>query len=819
MADAKAPIDVVGTGSFIPDHWSETYATADIVEYDGEADGEDRPRVPAATAEERTGESVTRPLLRPSAISPTAITLQDRLIDPTVARAYARRGDDPERGEFESGHRQPVVNSPRSAKTGVSLNQISSPLTVSRQTVLTPQILVGNRWMFGRLNQKPATTDFQFLPDGRIAGYQHYNEQSWLLDGQDLKIFNGQGEQTWLFKLVAGGASIALEGEYQNDPNYLHKHILVSAEEFHQEKTAAASGAPTTKVKKPSDIRLVIWDLDDTFWTGTLSEGGIDPIPGNAELIEALVFRGIMNSVCSKNDHESARAKLIELGVWDYLIFPKIAFTSKGAMVKDIIAQSQLRPASVLFIDDNESNLAEARHFSPGLNVARPRDVPALLDHPRLAGKPDPKRSRLANYKILEAKAADLTSGGEGRTTFLWNSDIKVSFHYDILEQFDRIHDLVNRTNQLNFTKNRWPEDPAEAREAYRRELTANFHSQSGYIRVSDKYGNYGICGFYLLNHDVARHFLFSCRCLHMGVEQFVWRWLHQPKMASSDDNLRSLDLPADWIKLAGTADGENDLPTKQADRSICVRGACDLELTAHYLHGYGRMSYEFPFPFEGWGMYQPICLPAQGEEAETADNKALLEKLPGVSAKRFESRLLRGQADCYILSFAQDTTAQYYQSRSTGLIIPLSLDHFKTRDLTTVGYEELAEKNMTRSATAEQWEFLRSDLIFLGPVEMTPYARHLLRVFSMIRGKTVAVVMLNDKVGRDTWHLERFGMINRAVREQVEQLNATGDNAIHLIEVDDLIRGEDDLAEDRGGPHYAREVYRQIADRVAAVL
>ena len=36
MADARAPIDVVGTGSFIPDLWSETYATADIVEYDGE---------------------------------------------------------------------------------------------------------------------------------------------------------------------------------------------------------------------------------------------------------------------------------------------------------------------------------------------------------------------------------------------------------------------------------------------------------------------------------------------------------------------------------------------------------------------------------------------------------------------------------------------------------------------------------------------------------------------------------------------------------------------------------------------------------------
>ncbi|APT57728.1 nicotinate phosphoribosyltransferase [Roseomonas gilardii] len=35
MAEAKAPLDVVGTGSFIPDRWSETYATADIVAYDG----------------------------------------------------------------------------------------------------------------------------------------------------------------------------------------------------------------------------------------------------------------------------------------------------------------------------------------------------------------------------------------------------------------------------------------------------------------------------------------------------------------------------------------------------------------------------------------------------------------------------------------------------------------------------------------------------------------------------------------------------------------------------------------------------------------
>jgi len=36
MAEAQAPIDVVGTGSYLPERWTETYATADIVEYDGE---------------------------------------------------------------------------------------------------------------------------------------------------------------------------------------------------------------------------------------------------------------------------------------------------------------------------------------------------------------------------------------------------------------------------------------------------------------------------------------------------------------------------------------------------------------------------------------------------------------------------------------------------------------------------------------------------------------------------------------------------------------------------------------------------------------
>ena len=35
FAAAKVPVDIIGTGSYIPENWEETYATADIINYDG----------------------------------------------------------------------------------------------------------------------------------------------------------------------------------------------------------------------------------------------------------------------------------------------------------------------------------------------------------------------------------------------------------------------------------------------------------------------------------------------------------------------------------------------------------------------------------------------------------------------------------------------------------------------------------------------------------------------------------------------------------------------------------------------------------------
>lgn len=47
-----------------------------------------------------------------------------------------------------------------------------------------------------------------------------------------------------------------------------------------------------------SKIILVNWDLDDTFWKGTLSEGPIEAASVNIQLVKNLTDRGIVNTIC-----------------------------------------------------------------------------------------------------------------------------------------------------------------------------------------------------------------------------------------------------------------------------------------------------------------------------------------------------------------------------------------------------------------------------------------------------------------------------------------------------------------------------------------
>ena len=339
------------------------------------------------------------------------------------------------------------------------------------------------------------------------------------------------------------------------------------------------------------DIKVVIWDLDETFWNGTLSEGGITPVQAHIDMVRELVDRGIMCSICSKNDFETARARLVELGIWDRFVFPHIDWSPKGQAVQSILTRMQLRDENALFLDDNHMNLQEVKFFSPGMACVdaagstdgAQADLTGLLDLPQLKGKADKGHSRLQQYRVLETKESDQKEGNLSNEDFLRQSGIKVRVITDFDDQMDRVHELINRTNQLNFTKQRvnTPEEKAELARILR---VPGVHA--GLVQVQDRYGDYGIVGFFCVhkrfNGTNVHHFAFSCRTLNMGIEQWVWQHLDRPEFKVVGPVSSSLDDPAkvDWIALVDDFDAEQ---SSISDRRLCLVGGCDLQQVSFY--------------------------------------------------------------------------------------------------------------------------------------------------------------------------------------------------------------------------------------------
>lgn len=297
---------------------------------------------------------------------------------------------------------------------------------------------------------------------------------------------------------------------------------------FHQLAEAIrAHFAPpfATEAFKP---KLIIWDLDDTLWEGTLADGD-EPVlhQHRVDYLRAFNGHGIVSAICSKNDFATARAKLEAFGLWDAFVFPRIAFVPKGAVIRQMIADMQLRPVNVLFIDDNPHNLHEVADAVPGIHVmdATSPECDALLaqileDHRHI------QKSRVEDYRLLETKVTEREDNALSDEDFLLQSEIHATHVYrmDNLEFADRIEELINRSNQLNYTQSR-----AEPGSIRQRILDID-HWLVLSVFVWDKYGYYGLVGVAVFNvrTNFLEHFAFSCRIMHMGVEDFLIRTIER---------------------------------------------------------------------------------------------------------------------------------------------------------------------------------------------------------------------------------------------------------------------------------------------------
>lgn len=436
------------------------------------------------------------------------------------------------------------------------------------------------------------------------------------------------------------------------------------------------------------NIRLIIWDLDETFWKGTVTEGGHRYDRSTHDAVIELARRGIMSSICSKNDFDSIRAILVESGIWEYFIFPSINWEPKGQRIKKLVEDVQLRPETVLFIDDNHLNLKEALHHVPSLQVAGPEAIPGLLDNPLLKGKDDSGLSRLKQYKLLETRKADLAEytqeSNEGHILFLRESGIKVRFDYNVETNLDRAIELINRTNQLNFTKRRLPENEAAARETFLEQI-ARYDTQVGLVHVSDKYGDYGYCGLFQIisrrGETRLVHFCFSCRILNMGVEAWVYQRLGKPMLRIVGEVLSNplTDPEVDWIThvVAGPGESEGAGPTEYKLSSVAARGGCTIWPLVNYfqMHAPTVVS-EYNIVRNGnrIALDHSICL-RQAVEGVSDEAVASIGAL-GYTKDDFKTNFLDhdGERPIWIFSSWWELHGgPIYRHKGTGMMVPFS--------------------------------------------------------------------------------------------------------------------------------------------------
>lgn len=282
---------------------------------------------------------------------------------------------------------------------------------------------------------------------------------------------------------------------------------------------AATDIAPAVSAKA---AKLVIFDLDNTLWDGILLEGEVAPRREVAELFRTLDERGILISVASKNARLDAMAKLAALGLDHFLLHPQIGWLPKSQGVAEIVRALNIGIDSAIFVDDNPFERSEVAEAHPAVEVLPDSAIPTLADHPRLQGSVTPEsRARRAMYQqAIEREQAEQSFGSD-YLAFLRTCGIHVTIREDQPRDFDRIAELVQRTNQLNFSGRKYGREEIEA-------ILRDPARSRQVIIASDRFGSYGTVGFCLSSLDdgplgtelVIEDFMLSCRVQGKFIEQ-----------------------------------------------------------------------------------------------------------------------------------------------------------------------------------------------------------------------------------------------------------------------------------------------------------
>ena len=482
----------------------------------------------------------------------------------------------------------------------------------------------------------------------------------------------------------------------------------------------------------------------------------------------------------------------------------------------------KLRPENVLFLDDEPSNLQRALAIDESLMCGSIGELQGILLQEVESLPADADLSRLKRYRELQNKS-ESKKRFSSDSAFLEQSDIKVLIKNDCLDHIDRIHELINRTNQLNFTKKRLERSETEA-------LLKGERIKCGYIECTDKYSDYGIVGFFALdqNNNELIHFLFSCRTIGMGVEQFVYAKIGFPKLKTVGNIVTQLDdttVPY-WINNSHIK--KQDLKKKSGETvRILVKGPCDVSKIAPYFIG-GEFCEEFAYTSE---QKKGIFIESFNHTSqvlyskELADDKKdfLRNHVPFVDDEYFSTKIFSEEFDYVIFSMLTDYSLGLYQCVSQPeLIVPFgqyTIDYTKKEEWERIQKVLTGNQGMGESQEKE-YEFFSKEFKYLGIIPDEELIKNLSGIREYLPDKT-KLILLNGAEKKypgvcKPSHLDRH-LLHQRLNRLVDDFAANYADNCFVIDVNRFLNGDNPYLDTIN--HYKPEIYYHIAYEIQQLI
>jgi FkbH-like protein len=286
-------------------------------------------------------------------------------------------------------------------------------------------------------------------------------------------------------------------------------------------------------------VKCVVWDLDNTIWAGTLVENGIEGVSLRqpvAEVIAELDQRGVLQSIASKNNKDEAIAALKRFGLDSYFLYPQIHWYPKSQSLKQIAGYLNINLDSFVFVDDEQFEREEVTFAHPMIRAVTPSDVRTFLLQPEFnLPITNESRRRRTLYKEEEQRIKAFTNTSGDFLQFLRACELKLELHDITTSTIERVFELTQRTNQLNYRGRRMPRVDLE------KLLRAEGELRGIVLSCRDRFGDYGIIGFVVLNSIrwTIEDFFMSCRVQRRKVEQALIAHLWQLAVSQGSDGVK----------------------------------------------------------------------------------------------------------------------------------------------------------------------------------------------------------------------------------------------------------------------------------------